>query len=74
MSLRTATALVRAMNYLMRETVELTVGFGELAFGFGYIIDPSSMNLMTSTEQALPARDRVCANNRAILHNQQLFK
>lgn len=66
--------LVRPMNYAMRGTVELTVGFDELAFGFGYIVDPSSMDLMTSAEQALPARDRVCANNRAILHNQQLFK
>jgi len=42
----------------------IEVAFDELALSLGDIVDPACVNLMSSTEQALPASHRVSANDR----------
>jgi hypothetical protein len=44
----------------------LTVVFDKLALSLGDVVDPACMDLMSSTEQTLPASHRVGANDRAV--------
>jgi hypothetical protein len=44
----------------------LTVGFDEFTPAICHVIDPSMLNLLTSTKNALPSSDRVGAHYRAL--------
>ncbi len=44
----------------------LTVCLNQLALTICHVVDPSALNLLACTKNALPSRDRVGAYNRAL--------